>query len=67
MTESNASMMTTTEETPNRPARPDRRSGSPRRRRLSASTRRAVLLVHIVAGVGWLGIAAVTFFSPLRP
>lgn len=38
-------------------ARPTRTRG----RRLSASARRAVLFVHIVAGVGWFGIAAVTF------
>lgn len=37
-----------------------RRAARPRAR-LSTSARRAVLFVHIVAGVGWLGIAAVTF------
>ncbi|MEB3366194.1 hypothetical protein [Saccharopolyspora mangrovi] len=31
------------------------------RGRLSARARRAVLLLHVVAGVGWFGIAAVTF------
>ncbi|MFI0469181.1 hypothetical protein ACH347_34345 [Saccharopolyspora sp. 5N102] len=31
------------------------------RGRLSARARRAVLFLHIVAGVGWFGIAAVTF------
>ncbi len=36
--------------------RPERRAP----RRLSAPMRRAVLYVHIVAAVGWLGIAAVT-------
>ncbi|MDA3647863.1 hypothetical protein LZ318_06835 [Saccharopolyspora indica] len=45
--------------------RPATRPAPPRtgrgRRRLSARARRAVLFLHIVAGVGWFGIAAVTF------
>ncbi|RRO15433.1 hypothetical protein EIL87_15320 [Saccharopolyspora rhizosphaerae] len=33
--------------------------------RLPARARRAVLLLHVVAGVGWFGIAAVTFVLTL--